>query len=166
MIDFPLDGLMAQEACLAWLEKYLHPQGLKCPKCGSAERRVDKQGGHFPAYRCKACDRYHTLLSGTVLAKTRQTPSTLVMILRGISKGETTARLSRELGISRKQMTVIRQRLQANVERSLPDGPMADNAVFEADELYQNAGEKKPQARRPCRPAAPTRQQAQGAGHL
>ena len=150
MIDFPLDGLMAEESCLIWLEKYLHPHGLRCPKCGSGQRRLDKQGGPFPAYRCKACDRYHTLLSGTVLAKTRQKPSTLVMILRGVSKGETTARLSRELGISRKQMTTIRQRLQANVERSLPDGVMAGNQAFEADELYQNAGEKKHQTYRPC----------------
>ena len=79
------------------------------------------------------------------------------MILRGISKGETTARLSRELGISRKQMTVIRQRLQANVERSLPDGPMADNAVFQADELYQNAGKK---SRKHGEPADPPRRRA------
>ncbi len=69
---------MDQAACLAWLEKHLHPQGLTCPRCGETERRVAKQGGHYghgtwpqiPAYRCKACDRYHTLLTDTAFAKT------------------------------------------------------------------------------------------------
>ena len=140
MLDFPIGELLDETACLAWLEKHLHPDGLKCPRCGATQRRLAKQEGHFPAYRCQACDRYHTLLSGTVLQKTRQKPSTLVLMLRGIAQGETTSRLSRELWISRKQMTTIRHRLQENVEKSLPDGAMADSGEFEADELYQNAG--------------------------
>ena len=143
MLDFPLGDLLDENACLLWLEKHLHPQGLKCPRCGSAERRAAKQGGAIPAWRCKACDRYHTLLTGTVWARTQQKPSTLVLILRGLARGESTARLSRELGLSRKQMTTIRQRLQANVEKNLPDGQMAESGEFEADELYQNAGEKR-----------------------
>ena len=167
MLDFPLDGLMDQAACLAWLEKHLHPQGLKCPRCGATERRVAKQGGHFPAFRCKACDRYHTLLTGTAFAKTRQTPATLVLLLRGLTKGESTSRLARELSISRKQMSTLRKRLQANLFTCLPENVLEGEAAFEADELYQSAGEKKQEARRPhCRPAAPARQQAQGAGYL
>ncbi len=143
MLDFPIGDLLDETACLAWLEQHLHPQGWKCPRCGNTERRLAKQGGHFPAYRCKDCDRYHTILSGTVLHKTRQKPSTLVLMLRGIAQGETTSRLSRELSISRKQMTTIRHRLQQNLEKSLPDGAMAPSGEFEADELYQNAGEKR-----------------------
>ncbi len=142
MLDFPIGGLLDENACLAWLEQYPHPHGLKCPRCGGGERRLAKQGGHFPAYRCKDCDRYHTILSGTALHKTRQKPSTIVLILRGICQGETTSRLSRELWISRKQMSTIRHRLQHNVQKSLSDAAMAQSGEFEADELYQNAGEK------------------------
>ena len=115
MIDFPLDGLMDESACLTWLETHLHPEGLTCPRCGSTNRRAAKQGGCFPAFRCKACDRYPPILTATALAKTRQKPSTLVLVLPGISKGETTARLSREMGLSGKQRTTIRQRLQCNL---------------------------------------------------
>jgi transposase-like protein len=157
MLDFPIGDLLDEEACLLWLEKHLHPEGLRCPRCGSAQRRAAKQGGYFPAFRCKECDRYHTILTGTVFERTQQKPSTLVLILRGVARAEPTARLARELGISRKQLTTIRQRLQASVETNLPDAVMADSGEFEADELYQNAGEKSSQAPRPGRPAAPTR---------
>jgi len=166
MLDFPLESLMDEAACLSWLEKHLHPQGLKCPRCGATQRRVAKQGGHFPAYRCKDCDRYHTLLTDSAFAKTRQRPSTLVLLLRGLCKGESTSRLSRELGITRKQVGTIRKRLQANLFACLPENVMEGEAAFEADELYQNAGEKKRQARSRVRAAASARQQAQGAGYL
>ena len=148
MIDFPLDGLMDESACLTWLETHLHPSGLCCPRCGATQRRFAKQAGEFPAFRCRSCDRYHTILTGTAFAKTRQKPSTLVLMIRGISKGETTARLSREMSISRKQRTTLRQRLQSNLYECLPDGKMEDEAAFEADELYQSAGEKKQEAQR------------------
>ena len=140
MLDFPLHGLMDEAACLTWLEKHLHPQGRTCPRCGASQRRPAKQGGCFPAFRCTTCDRYHTILTGTAFAKTRQKPSTLVLMLRGVSKGETTSRLSREVGISRKQMSTLRQRLQSHLYECLPDAQMAGEAAFEADELYQNAG--------------------------
>ena len=156
MLDFPLDGLMDQAACRAWLEKHLHPQGLKCPRGGATQRRVAKQGGYFPAFRCKACDRYHTLLSDTAFAKTRQTPATLVLLLRGLTKGESTSRLSRELGITRKQMSTLRKRLQANLYDCLPENVMQAETAFEADELYQNAGKKAASTKTPL----PTRRGA------
>jgi hypothetical protein len=79
---------------------------------------------------------------GTIFAKTRQTPATLVLLLRGMAKGESTARLARELKLSRKQATTLRQRVQQNLFDRQPRG-LLSGAVFEADELYQNAGEKK-----------------------
>jgi hypothetical protein len=77
-----------------------------------------------------------TLLTGTVFAKTRQRPATLVLLLRGIAKGEPTARLARELGLSRKQLHTLRQRIQANLNATAPTGVMTGTA-FEADERYQ-----------------------------
>ena len=146
MIDFPIDDLLDEDACLAWLEKHLYPEGLHCPRCGAPERRPARRAAAFPAYRCQQCDRFYTVLTGTVLAKTHQTPAKLVLILRGIAKGESTARLARELGLCRRQMHTIRHRVQGNLYASLPTTAMADG-VFEADELYQNAGEKRGQAR-------------------
>ncbi len=142
MIDFPIDELLDDSMCTIWLERHLPPRGLRCPHCGHSERRLFREQGHFPAYRCRACDGYDTLLTGTVFAKTRPRPATLVLLLRGIAKGEPTARLARELGVSRKQLHTLRQRIQANLNATAPTGIMTGTA-FEADELYQNAGEKK-----------------------
>jgi transposase-like protein len=157
MIDFPITNLLDDDTCTGWLERHLHPEGLKCPHCRSADRRLFRAQGHFPAYRCRACEGYYTLLTETVFEKTRQRPATLVLLLRGIAKGEPTARLARELGLSRKQLHTLRQRIQTRLNATVPTGVMVGTA-FEADELYQNAGEKKHAPSRPSRPSPPTRQ--------
>jgi transposase-like protein len=157
MIDFPITDLLDDSICMPWLERHLHPAGLKCPRCASTARRLFRDQGHFPAYRCRSCDGYYTLLTGTVFEKTRQRPATLVLLLRGIAKGEPTARLARELGLSRKQLHTLRQRIQGNLNATAPTEAMA-GTVFEADELYQNVGEKQHAPSRPRRPATPARQ--------
>jgi len=85
MIDFPITELMDQATCVAWLSNHLHPNGLVCPHCGSADRRLFRDQGAFPAYRCRTCDGYYTMLTSTPFAKTRQSPATLVLLLRGIA---------------------------------------------------------------------------------
>jgi transposase-like protein len=152
MIDFPIAELMDESICTLWLERHLHPQGLTCPHCGSGARRFFRAQGSFPAYRCWACEGDYTLLTGTVFAKTRQRPATLVLLLRGIAKGESTARLARELGVSRKQLHTLWQRIQANLNATAPTDAMTGTA-FEADERYQNAGEQKYAPSQPPRSA-------------
>lgn len=142
LIDFPITELLDVSICQIWLERHLHPDGFVCPHCGSANRRLFRQQKHFSAYRCRDCAGYYTLLTGTAFEKTRQSPATLVLLLRGITKGESTARLARELGMSRKQLHTLRQRVQTNLNETAPTDLM-EGTTFEADELYQNAGEKK-----------------------
>ena len=165
MIDFPIDELLDEQASLAWLERHLHPDGLKCPQCGATERRVARHIGSLPAYRCKRCDRYHTILTHTVFEKSRQPPSKLVLLLRGIAKGESSARLSRELKIDRSRIHEIRQRVQSNLSKRLPTDVLEEK-VFEADELYQNAGEKRRTPPRPSGSAEKTSQPAQRARYV
>jgi len=157
MLDFPITELLDDSLCLLWLERHLHPDGFVCPDCRSANRRLFRQQRHYDAYRCRDCDGYYTLLTGTAFAKTRQSPATLVLLLRGISKGDATAQLARELPLSRRQAHTLRHRLQTNVNETAPDELM-QGTTFEADELYQNAGEKKYAASRSRRSAATTRQ--------
>lgn len=148
MIDFPITDLLDDAICLIWLEQHLHPDGFVCPHCGSADRRVFVRTQAFPGYRCRNCAGYYTLLTGTAFAKTRQRPATVVLLLRGIAKGESSARLARELRLSRKQLYTLRLRVQENIGESAPT-EMMTGTEFEADELYQNAGEKKYAASRP-----------------
>jgi hypothetical protein len=116
------------------------PKGLKCPHCGSPDRRLFRAQGHLPAYRCRVCDGYDTLLTGTVFATTRQPPSTLVLLRRGMARGEPTACLACELRRSRPQLHTVRQRLQAHINATAPTDVMPGTA-FEADERDHNAGE-------------------------
>jgi transposase len=100
-----------------------------------------RQHDYFPTYRCRVCQRTYTILTGTVFAKTRQRPATILMLLRGFAKGESTARLARELDLDRKRLGELRQQIQTNLYDTLP-GELMSGTAFEADELYQNAGKK------------------------
>jgi len=151
MRDFPIGELLDDSIGTLWLERHLHPDGLTCPHCGHSERRLFRAQGHFPAYRGRACDGYDTLLTGTIFATTRQRPAALVLLLRGMAKGAPTARLARELEVSRKQRHTLRRRIQANLNATAPTGIMPGTA-FEVDELDQNAGEKQHAPSRSQRP--------------
>ena len=142
MIDFPIDELMDEDTCRQYLLKRLHPCGLKCPHCGGMERYVVKKNTWFEGYKCKSCWKYYTMLTGTVFDKTRQTAGKIVLLLRGFAKGESTARLSRELHTDRKHLLNLRHRIQDNLFCHLPLGQQQSAEGFEADELFQNAGEK------------------------
>jgi hypothetical protein len=142
MIDFPMTDLLDDDICTSWLERHLHPAGLNCPHCGSSDRRRFRAQRHYPAYRGRVCAGSYTLLTGTICAKTRQPPATLVLLLRGIAKGAPTARLAREMRRSRQQLQTLRQSLQSNLNDTAPTDVMPCTA-FEADERYPNAGEKK-----------------------
>jgi hypothetical protein len=79
-----------------------------------------------------------------------------VLLLRGVAKGEPTARLARELGVSRKQRHTLRQLIHANIHETALTNVMCGTA-FEADGLYQNAGGKKHAPSRFDRSPTPTR---------
>jgi transposase-like protein len=142
LVDFPIGELLDDRIGLIWLERHLHAERFNCPRCGGSERRLFRAQGQFPAYRCRACDGCSTLLTNTVFETTRQRPATLVLGLRGMAKGEPTARLARELDLSRKPLHTLRQRIQTNRNDIAPTDVMTGTAL-EADELYQNAGENK-----------------------
>ena len=166
-MDFPVADLMDERACYDYLVSVLHPRGLACPGCGAADRLGVHRRHRDPVvdHRCRACGRVFNAFAGTPLAGTSRRPSQIVLVLRAVAKGESTAGLARELGGSRPHLLRLRHRLQANAADWLARfdaGPLPD-ATVEADEMYQNAGEKRRKAPRPGRPAPPAGQQAAGA---
>ena len=128
-------------------------------------RRLFRGQGPFPAYRSRACAGYYTLLTGTAFANTRQWPGTLVLLLRGVAKGEPTARLEREFGRSRIQLHTLRQHIQARLHATAPTEMMA-GTTFEVDERCQNSGEQKPPTSGSHRPAPSAHQYTEGSWHL
>jgi hypothetical protein len=70
------------------------------------------------------------------------TPQQVVLLLRGVLKGETSAALADELGVDYQTVLDIRRELQGNAAHLQPDTRLPDH-VTESDEMFQNAGEKR-----------------------
>jgi transposase-like protein len=148
---FPLTELLDDQECVAWVEKYFHPNGLRCPGCGATTRQAREFRTHKRGvvdYRCHQCQRSYNLYTGTIFAGSNLEPRRVVVLVRGICKGEPATVLAEELSLSRQSVHRWRKRLQANAyamlsQRALPD------AETETEEMCQNAGEKRRQTPRP-----------------
>jgi transposase-like protein len=142
-MDFPLTDLMDQDACYHKLVALLHPRGLACPACGASDRLRVHRRHRAPVldYRCLGCGRVFNAFTGTSLEGTHRRPAVIMLLLRGFAQGVPTAQLARELGCDRKHLLGLRRRMQGHAERWQDRNPLGD-AVVEADEMYQNAGEK------------------------
>jgi transposase-like protein len=156
-MDFPILDLMDQPACYQKLLDLLHPDGLACPRCGRGRDGYNvhrhRDGSPVVDYRCKRCRRVFNLFTGTPWQGAHRTPAEILLILRGFTQGVSTARLARELGASRPHLLDLRHQVQARAVAASDPAPLPDDRA-EADEAYQNAGEKRGAAHRPRRPAA------------
>jgi transposase-like protein len=142
-MDFPIDQLMNEDACYQFLLDLFHPHGLRCSRCHAPEGFRIHRFFREPVldYRCAQCGRVFNAWTGTVLQGTHWRPSQIVLLLRGFAQGVPTAQLARELACSRRHLLDFRHRLQAQAQSNLDRTPLKDTEV-EADEMYQNAGEK------------------------
>lgn len=154
-MDFPLVNLLDEDACYAKLLDLLHPDGLGCPSCQARDRLGVHRRRREPVldYQCGHCGRVFNAYTGTILQGSQWRPAEVLLILRGIAQGVSTAQLARELGCQRGHLLDWRHRLQHYAQQALEQSPLPD-AVVEADEMYQNAGEKRHCASRSRRPAA------------
>jgi transposase-like protein len=167
-MDFPITDLLDERACYDRLVGLLHPGGLRCPRCGCADRPGVHRRRRDPVldYQCGGCGAVFNAFTGTALQGTRRPCARLLLILRGIAQGVPTAQLARELGCDRAHLLALRHRLQDSAAAAAEGQLPLTDPVCEADELYQNAGEKRRQAPRPRGPAAAPRQQEARARHL
>ena len=95
----PIADLMDEDACYAKLLQILHPDGLRCPRCGSCRYGVHrKHRGPILDHRCRDSRAVFNAFTGTAPRETNRRPSLLVLIRRGFAQGVPTAQLARELG--------------------------------------------------------------------
>ncbi len=144
MMRFPLDDLLDEQRCYDYLLQVLHPRGLHCPQGHSLppeQAPHDRHRAPLFDYRCRVCGKVYNLFTGTFWQGSRYRSRTIVQILRGIVQGMPTQHLAEELGIDRSHLLRKRHNLQRQAHHYLPSCALADTQT-EADELYQNAGEK------------------------
>lgn len=166
-MDFPLVDLLDEDACYNKLLGILHPDGLVCPRCHQSGRWSVHRRHRQPVldYRCPDCGRIFNAFTGTMFQHTQRSCSELLLILRGIAQGVSTAQLARELGRNRPRLLELRHVIQARAAGTLDRSPLPD-AVTEVDEMYQNAGEKRRTALGSRRSATSKGQSRQGARHV
>ena len=127
-MDFPIHSLIDEEQAETWVLTHFHPEGLYCPNCQASVsearnfRKTATSG--LQVYRCKQCESLYNLYSGTVFAGTQFRPSQVVLLLRGVCQGVSSAQLARELGISRQTILSIRRKLQSSAERIQPEADL------------------------------------------
>lgn len=145
-MEFPIIELLDHQRSVDWIIDHFHPAGLKCPGCGAS---TDKAGpfrttrrSQLTTYRCRVCRTPYNLYTGTVFQQHHLTPQQVVLLMRGLCKGETTKMLAQELSLNYKTVLDLRHQLQANAEEQQPETPLPDNQT-ETDEMFQNAGEKR-----------------------
>jgi transposase-like protein len=145
-MEFPITELLDHERSVAWIIEHFHPDGLKCPGCQTpvAEARVFRttRRSQLTTYRCQVCHTPYNLYSGTVFEQHHLRPQQVVLLMRGICKGETTRMLAQELQLNYKTVLDLRHTIQAQAEQHQPDHPLPDTHT-ETDEMFQNAGEKR-----------------------
>jgi hypothetical protein len=145
-MDFPILDITDDALAEQWLQTYFHLNGLGCPTCGAdvADARFFGQTrrSHVTQQRCRQCQKVYTVYSGTIFVNKHLRPTQVILLLRGICKGESSASLARELALAYDTVHHLRQQLQNNAIRLQPETPLPD-AVTETDEMFQNAGEKR-----------------------
>jgi transposase len=143
-MDFPIVDLFDDDLSAAWLLQYFHSNDLRCPLCGRSveEARLFRvtRRRRLTVYRCP-CQGIATLYSGTVFEGKHLRPAQAILSLRGVCKGEPTATMAREIGVTRQTVHSWRQAIQAKAVRLQPQDPLPDQQT-ETDEMVQNAGEK------------------------
>jgi transposase-like protein len=167
-MDFPIVDLMDQEACRLKLFALLHPSGFACPRCDARDGlNVHRRRPDSPVvdHRCKGCRRVFKMFTNTPWQGTHLSPAQILLILRGIAQGVPTAKLARELAISRQHLLRLRHAIQARTLAAADRTPLPDEHT-EADEMYQNAGEKSDSAHRPGRSTTAASEPGRGPRHL
>jgi len=166
-MDFPLGSLLDSQRCYAFLVEVFHPHGLHCPHGHGLDQAFVHKRDREPIlnYRCKRCGRCFNVFTGTVLQRIKYSPVQIVALLRGMVQGVSTWQLAREMGVDRKWLLVWRHKLQALAEQRRCRSALTDR-VTEADEMYQNAGEKRRTALESRRSPASARQQGARSRHV
>lgn len=145
-MEFPIKDLLDYESSVTWILDHFHPKGLHCPRCQAIPKQAREfrrtRSSKLVVYRCWMCGMTYNLYTGTIFQGTQWTPEQAVLLMRGISKGETSRELAAELELSYKTVLEMRHKVQNNAKKEQPETPIPDSHS-ETDEMFQNAGEKR-----------------------
>lgn len=141
-MEYAIDDLLDEAKCYSHLIDHFHNGELCCSSCkGSNYRAHRERRKPIVQFQCRDCSTYFNVFTGTVFQGTHWKCSTVVMILRGFIKGDSTLSMSKEMGLGYRNLLYLRHELMGNAFDNRELEVLSDKAT-ESDEMYQNSGEK------------------------
>jgi len=144
MIRFPISDLLNPEECYDYFLHVLYPEGLRC-KNGRPlppdQAPHDRSRAPLVGYRCRVCGNVFNLFTNSVWEGTHYDCTTIVLVMRGFAQGTPTLQLAEELDLDYGTLLERRHQIQQLALDHKPTETLPDE-VTEADEMFQNAGEK------------------------
>ena len=139
---YPIDDLLDEKKCYDHLNLNFHDGHLVCPICEGERYHAHKTlGNGLKQLQCDDCSTYFNMFTGTCFEGTHWPCSKVVMVLRGFAKGETTLKMSKEMGLGYRNLLYLRHEVMSNAMDNWTNDLLPDVAT-ESDEMYQNSGEK------------------------
>jgi hypothetical protein len=116
-----------------------------CPKCGvpvanASVFRTTKKS-QLSVSRCRTCHTVSHLSTNTIFQQCHLAPPQVVLLLRGVLKGEASITLAAALSLSPQTILNLRRDVQDSARFLQSKTPLTDDQT-ETDEMFQHAGEK------------------------
>lgn len=97
----PVWELFDWDAAYEELKGHLHPHGLSCA-CGACDAiGHGKSKTGYPVYKCRACGKTYSLLTGTPFSGITLDARRLLAFMRMVGEGRSTLEISKEVGLHR-----------------------------------------------------------------
>jgi transposase-like protein len=168
MMRFAITDLIDEQECYDYLQRTLHPEGLCCRHghpLPPDQAPHDRRRAPLVDYRCRVCGNVFNLFTATVWAGTHYDCVTVVLVMRGFVQGIPTLQLADELELDYESLLNRRHKVQQLALEHSPTAPLPD-PITEADEMFQNAGEKGEKHSDPADPPRCRANNRPGAGTM
>jgi hypothetical protein len=107
-----------EKLCYDELVRFLHPDGLHCPRCHAKDGLRVHRRDRDPVVCdiCSSCFAVFNAWTGTVIQGVHRRPSEILYILSRVIDGVPTARIARDLGCHRRGVLSLRRRLEIAIK--------------------------------------------------
>lgn len=115
---FNLQDLMDDAKCYGEVRKLRWPEGVRCPKCGTAE--VTKRGKHNrqkarQRYRCQGCHKQFDDLTDTIFEGHHQGLKVWMLCLYLMGLNLSNQQIAQELGLNKADVQEMTTQLRSGV---------------------------------------------------
>ena len=136
-------SLIDDARCFELVRQHRWPEGVRCPRCDSAEIARDGRDEaqpHRQRYRCNDCRARFDDLTGTVLAGHHQPLRVWVLCLYLMGLNLSNRQIAQELALGETDAQAMTEQLRCGLAAKLP--PVVLRGEVEIDEVYVVAGHK------------------------